>query len=238
MRLRRLAIALVVVALALVLVDRITAYLAGQQVGARLQQRAGLAQRPAVTVGGVPFLTQLVAGDYRQVDVVATGVQASRFTDLTVTARLRGIHVPVSQLLGGTATQVPVDDVQATVVLPYQQIANATGIPGLELSAHPGGSPGQVLVSGRVTVLGRAYTVTATARLAVLGRQLQVTADPVTVLDTVVPPALRAVAAQGLSFRLSLPTLPYGLRVTGARPTEAGVELTATGQNVVLDSSR
>src|SRR5437773_4699274 len=133
--------------------DRVAAQAAQSAVAARLQTELKLADKPAVSVHGFPFLTQLFGGRYRDVEVIARGVTAQQFSDLTVHAHLRGLHVPFSKLTSGDVDQVPVDHVAGTVGLPYDQIARAAHIPGLSLSA----SGDSVRVAGTVTVLGQTF---------------------------------------------------------------------------------
>jgi hypothetical protein len=157
-------------------------------------------------------------------------VTAQQFSGLTVHAHLRGLRAPFSALTRGDIDEVPVDHVQGTVGLPYDQIARAANIPGLSLSAD-GDS---VRVAGTVTVLQRTFTASAHARAEVRDGTVIVTADHARVLGVGLPPQLLPVVERGLSFVLPVQNLPFGLRLTGVRVTTADLQVSAEADHVVL----
>src|SRR6266511_3481877 len=95
----------VLLALALV-ADRVAVRVAQSAVATRMQSDLKLPDKPAVRVHGFPFLTQLFGGRYDDVEVTARGVTAQQFTDLTVYAKLRGLHVPFSEVVSGESVRV------------------------------------------------------------------------------------------------------------------------------------
>ena len=96
---RKLLIGVIILAVLLVAADRISVAVAENQISDRLTSAYGLAGKPGVTIAGFPFLTQVVAGDYPQIDVSANQVSAggAELHDLNV--RLTGVHATVSQVL-------------------------------------------------------------------------------------------------------------------------------------------
>jgi hypothetical protein len=210
--------------------DRVAAQAAQSAVASRLQSELKLADKPAVSVHGFPFLTQLFGGRYRDVEVTAEGVTAQQFAGLTVHAHLRGLHAPFSKLTSNDIDQVPVDHVEGTVALPYDQIARATNIPGLSLSA----SGDSVRVAGTVTVLGQTFTASAHARAQVRDGTVIVTADHAQVQGVRLPSAVLPVVERGLSFVLPVQNLPFGLRLTGVQVTPAYLQVSAEANDVVL----
>ena len=210
--------------------DRVAAHAAQSAVATRLQAELKLADKPAVSAHGFPFLTQLFGGRYRDVEVTAQGVTAQQFSDLTVHAHLRGLHAPFSKITSGEVDEVPVDRVEGTVGLPYDQIARATNIPGLSLTA----SGDTVRVSGTLTVLGQTFTASAHARAEVRNGTVIVTADHAQVLGVRLPTAVLPVVERGLSFVLPVQNLPFGLRLTGVQVTPADLRVSAVADNVVL----
>ena len=74
---RKLLIGVIILAVLLVAADRIAVAVAENQISDRLTSAYGLAGKPGVTITGFPFFTQVVAGDYRQIDVSASQVPAS-----------------------------------------------------------------------------------------------------------------------------------------------------------------
>jgi hypothetical protein len=209
--------------------DRVAVQVAESAVATRLQGELKLADKPQVTAHGFPFLTQLLGGRYDDIEVTAKGVTAQQFSGLTVHAHLRGLRAPFSALTQGV-DEVPVDHVQGTVGLPYDQIARATNIPGLSLTAN-GDS---VRVAGTVTVLGQTLTASAHARAEVRDGTVIVTADHAQVLGVRLPAALLPLVERGLSFVVPVQNLPFGLRLTGVRVTRADLQVSAEADHVVL----
>jgi hypothetical protein len=79
--------------------DRVSLALTQRAVATQLETSGGLSARPDVSIRGLPFLTQALAGKYDDVEVSARDVTAGggRLSKLDVT--LRGVHVPLSDAL-------------------------------------------------------------------------------------------------------------------------------------------
>jgi hypothetical protein len=224
-----LIVAGVLLVLALI-ADRVAVQVAQSAVATRLQGELKLADKPEVSAHGFPFLTQMFGGRYDDVEVTAKGVSAQQFSGLTVHAHLRGLRAPFSALTRGDIDEVPVDHVQGTVGLPYDQIARAANIPGLTLTAN-GDS---VRVAGTVTVLGQTLTASAHARAEVRNGTVIVTADHAQVVGVRLPAAVLPLVERGLSFVLPVRNLPFGLRLTAVRVTPADLQVSAEADHVVL----
>ena len=69
-------ITIAAVAAALPGVDRLLAFIAVRQVARRLTTLLQATSAPAVRIAGVPFLTQLLSGAYRRVDVTVAAFRA------------------------------------------------------------------------------------------------------------------------------------------------------------------
>jgi LmeA-like phospholipid-binding len=232
---RGLRITLIVVGVLLVLAlvaDRISVRVAQSALADRLQSQLDLKDKPSVTAHGFPFLTQLFGGKYQDLEVTASGVTAQKVSDMSVHAHLRGVHAPFSDLSGGRLEQVPVDHVEGTVALSYDQVARAVNIPNLQIN---GDGQGGVRISGQLRPLGQLITASAHARAAVDSQgRLVVTADHAQVVGVRLPPAALTIVEKGLSFVLPLRDLPFGLRLTRVEATATQLELSAVADNVVL----
>ena len=66
---RRVLIVVAVLAVLLVGADRAAVWAAQRGLAAAIQQSQDLAETPEVHIGGFPFLTQAISGNYQQVDV-------------------------------------------------------------------------------------------------------------------------------------------------------------------------
>lgn len=73
---KKLLIALVVLALLAVVADRVAERVVGDKVATMVQDREGLAATPTVEFAGFPFLTQVLANDFQSVRMTLPGVDA------------------------------------------------------------------------------------------------------------------------------------------------------------------
>src|SRR4051812_42784911 len=121
---RLIAIGVVLVAL-FVLADRLTLLYAENRIADELKSTEGLASTPDVNVRGFPFLTQVVAGDYSDIEVVISDyapAHAIAFDRIDV--HLHDAHLPMSDALAGNADRVPVRHVDGTAVIGYDAFKN------------------------------------------------------------------------------------------------------------------
>ena len=215
---RKLIVALVVLAVVLVAADRITVRFVERSVADRMQEDGRLDLPPDVEIHGFPFLTQAFRGVYDRTDVhirdlTRNGVTVSRL-DVTVL----GAQLPLDQV--GKATQIPVDGLRATAVISYYALAHSSGLAGLTVT--PAGD--RVAVTG--TVAG--VKATATSDVTLRGDRIIVTARNISAVGVSVP-------VKGLlDFSVRVPALPYGLHLTSAQARPDGVHLTATSGRTVL----
>ncbi len=144
---------LVLLLLVAVGVDFGAKYYAEQRVATALRQEQGLAVDPSVSIQGFPFLTQLARGRYTQVDLAAAGVDAPNSGPITVSAALRDVALPASQLLSGSIGTFTVGTLDTVVRIPPTTLGAQLNIPDLQVAPGPDGQSSAVLV-GTVTVAG------------------------------------------------------------------------------------
>ncbi|MGZ4629691.1 LmeA family phospholipid-binding protein [Oryzihumus sp.] len=232
----RKLIGLVLLVVALVGVDRGAAHLAGQHVADRIQRSAHLQTPPHVTVGGFPFLTQVVQGRYTRVSAQTSGpVSVNGLGVDRLEATVEGARVPLSALTGGTLSSVPVDHAQAGGHITWTEldrlVATRLQGQGLRLTFSSGGGNTarvRAVVStplGDVTVRGNADVSVrqGVLRVAVSGRDLQSA-----------PTVVRSALQSALDRSFPLPKLPMGFTVTSAAPDATGLGLAAEASNTTL----
>lgn len=110
---RGLLITLVVLAVLLVGADFVARAVAEDRVATELQGSLDLPTAPDVDVDGFPFLTQAIAGRYDDAELAAPGIRFGELQDLTLTARLQGVSLPLDALLAGRVDAIPTDTVTA-----------------------------------------------------------------------------------------------------------------------------
>lgn len=216
----------------LVAVDRVAAAYAGRTLATELQRSGGLTSTPTVVVDGFPFLTQAVAGRYSRIEVAAREVPAGDTTLARLDAVLTGVRVPLSQVLSGAVTEVPVDGVDARVLLGYDALSRSSG--SRRLTAEAAGD--RVRVRGEVELLGQRLRGAAVSTVALEGEDVVVTAQSFEVGNRVADALLTAALRDRFDLRLSVRDLPYGLAVDAVTVQPAGVLVHATARDTVLTS--
>ncbi len=227
---RRLLIVLVVLAALLVAADRIGVVVAQNRLASEIQQQLDLDAKPDVSIRGIPFLTQAIGGTYKDIRMQLPDVDAGDVQNLFVNARLQGAHVSLSDALGGNVDRIPVDQISGTLLIPYDQLARASGISGLTITRE-GDSLG---LTGSVQVLGRSIKAEAVGRVEVNDGRIAINAEQAKVAGIPVPTAALDEAARLLSFRVQPQNLPLNLRITAVHLTDTGLLVDAVSDDVVL----
>ena len=227
---RRLLIVLVVLAALLVAADRIGVVVAQNRLASEIQQQLDLDAKPDVSIRGIPFLTQAIRGTYKDIRMQLPDVDAGDVQDLAVDARLQGAHVSLSDALGGNVDRIPVDQISGTLLIPYDQLARASGISGLTITRE-GDS---LRLTGSVQVLGRSIKAEAVGRVEVNDGRIAINAEQAKVAGIPVPQPVLDEAARLLSFRVQPQNLPLNLRITAVHLTDTGLLVDAVSDDVVL----
>jgi len=114
------AIVVVVLLILLVVADRVAAGVAENEVASQIKS-AGFPVKPKVTISGFPFLTQLAARDFQQVNIAANNVTEGPLDIASINATLHGVHVS-SGFNGAT-----VDQVNGTALVTFAGLSHAAG---------------------------------------------------------------------------------------------------------------
>jgi hypothetical protein len=120
---RALLVVLLVLAALLVIADRVGVAVAEDQVADRIAEQAGLPGPPEVDITGFPFLTQAVSGTYDEVRIQLTSEDLGQPDGTDADIALRGVQVPLSDVISGSVQQVPVDRVDGTATLSYDLLS-------------------------------------------------------------------------------------------------------------------
>lgn len=240
-RLRVLIIALVVLAALFVVADRVSLRLAQDEVRDQVLRHAPwTGGRTLVHVGGFPFLTQVVRGDYRQVEVRAEDVTINEVPDVTLQATLRGVHASLSDLRSQRLDEVPVDRIDGTAQVTYDAVAQRITAAGASLgltAAELRSNDGDLEIQVQLDVLGQRVSGVASGTLAVSGGALRITATGLDVQGSAADLAAQAALA-ALNAVLTnvavLPNLPYGLKLTSVSLTSSGIQADASAADVTV----
>ena len=224
---KKVLVTLLVLAALVVGLDRGGDFVAERLTAGALQESQGLAERPDVDINGIPFLDQLAASRYDQVEVRADDVPLDDGGDLVV-SRL----------------ELTLDDVTTTRDFSTIEVARARadGVIGFD-------SLGQAL--GVDLAYGGDGSVKISTSFEVLGQEISpgVTVEP-EVVDGALgfgKPVLNGVAdlggavtdALGDTFGLTVPMdgLPFDVDLDDVSVERDGLHLMLSGKNLRYDDS-
>jgi hypothetical protein len=220
---------LLIVGGVLVVVDRVGVGIAEGRVAEQLAARGGLAGTPEVDITGFPFLTQAVSGEYDDVRIHLTADELGQPAGTRADVSLRGVHVPLSDALSGSVSQIPVDRVDGTATLSYALLAEQLG--GDTTLTQDGDG---IRLTKSVTVLGFDFSVTATGTVALDGQDVVVDVTDASAGAVDVPDFVLNTAEDLLDFSYRVPALPFGLELTGVQPAAEGVDVRVEARDTVL----
>ncbi|MEE6259268.1 LmeA family phospholipid-binding protein [Plantactinospora sonchi] len=249
---RRVLIVLLVLLLVLgglvVVADRVAVGVAermvADQVNRELTQRNVTFASPDVTVGGFPFLTQVVDGRYDSIRIVLRDVEtpvAEKATTVSVpeaTIDAEGVNAALDTLRSGQG-DITADTVRGTLTVTYESVVALIDEPGVQLREEEGKlvvtAPVQVpLINQRITVRGN-------AKLTPQGDDILISFSGLTSPDLPDNPLVRTFVngfAEDLSVRVPLPALPFPVEVTEIVPRSTGLAISGTARNVALNEVR
>jgi hypothetical protein len=124
---KRLIIGLLVLVGLLVAADFGAAALAESAVSRQMREQIGLPDDPRVRINGFPFVTQALAGTYSSIDVSAPRLQVGALQDVEVTAQLRDVEAPLSEVLGPGPRSLRVGSAEGTVRIGPDDIERLIG---------------------------------------------------------------------------------------------------------------
>jgi hypothetical protein len=212
-----------------VVADRVGVRIAEDRVAQQIATRGGLAGTPDVDITGFPFLTQAVRGRYSDVRVALTADQLGQPAGTQARVSLRGVRLPLSDVLSGSVQEVPVDRVDGTATLAYALLAQQLGG---DTTLAP--ADGVLRITRTVSLLGFDFPVTATGTVALDGQDVVVDVQQATAAGVDVPGFVLDRAADALDFRYPVPALPFGLQLTSVDPGRDGLHVRVQAQDTVL----
>jgi hypothetical protein len=233
---RRVTIGLIVAVVllgVLVAADRIGAALATNAAQRYLAQQAFFTDPPKVELAGFPFLTQAAEGRYDEITVRSAAIELNGVPAIDLDAHLHGVHLPLSDALGGSVQSLPVDSVDGSVTFDYAEVAKLSQISGLALTE----SDGQLHVSANLTVPGLDVSgaVSGSAAPRVVDGKLVLAVTGLSVAGVSLPAAVLSQLTALLAVPIPIPALPYGLQITSLQAAPAGLVVDGRATKLVIE---
>ena len=231
-----MVVGVLITAALLVAADRATVFVAARFVARELTDVQHLARPATVTFRGFPFLTQVGAGRYQDVEASLSGVPTvgPLIVD-QLDARLHGVRAPIAAALRGELTQVSVEQGEARGFVSFVSMERAAnellGVRGATVTLTRA-APDRVAFNARVTSILGAVTVRGQISVSVQREAVVLRLLPETLFG--VPPALRAQIVPQMDLTHLAPSLPFGFRATEAIVDSSGIRLQATGRGLII----
>ena len=223
-RVRRSVMALfgvIVLLIILVIGDRVALAVTENDMASQFTAN-GFPVKPSVTIQGFPFLTQLAAKDFNQVDISASNVPAGPVTITSINATITGMHISGYS----SSANAKIDHITATAFVSFGALAAAGGVgSGTGITVTPAG-PNTVKITAGI---GGVFSDTEEAQITQTGAQ--------TISIKVLPsnsPVGSLLSAFG-SFSFNLPAgVPASLKITNLTLNSQGLTVSAAATNATF----
>lgn len=237
--LRRLLIALVIIVALVALGDRVANAVAERRVatevaGTAAEYEAYSDQRPDVTIHGWPFVTQAWSGDFEQIDIELREVGAKGLVFPTldmvahdVTADWRDFAAGDSRI---TAAEVDVSG-SISIASLEELLREQTGY---DLVVNEDGTAS---VSTVVEAVGMEIEIVGTGAIELSEDELRFVPDVIESLTGQLPPGAESYVEEireRMSTVVTLPELPWGLRLTEIAIDDGAVSISGSATDVAL----
>ena len=225
---------LVLLAGALLALDRGLHAYAERRVASELQSSLNLDAPPAVQIRGFPFLTQAARNHFPRVDLTASGVSGSRSPGEppveidTLQAELHDVRTADGY------RRVTAGRLDGRATLGYDSLTAYSENP-LSYGGNDGG-PGRVQTTISAPVGGDLLmaTLSGVATVDEPNQQVVLTEPSVQLVGLTLADEVADRLAEQFVDPIPVGSLPLGLRLTGVEATEAGMVAVVTGTDVLL----
>jgi len=211
-----LLVTLVVLAVAFVILDQVARNYAQNRIANQIVS-SGFPTKPAVSIKGWPFLTQVLGHEIGQVDFSASNVRESTLDITSINATATGVH------LSSGYNSATIDTINGTGLITFSSLVAATGASGLTISADPSGGPNTAKISAGP--LSGTASVTQSGPSSISVRAQSLNGIPASALG------------QLGDYNINVPHLPAGLAVSGVSVQSQGVSIRISAHNTTLSGS-
>lgn len=238
-----LTVALVILVGLLVGADRVGAWAAERTVADKVSQEVDelgvSASEPDVTVGGFPFVTQVIEGEYEEITILLRDVTANQVTLPVLDIRATGVNAELNTLMSGDGP-ITADRVVGTATVGYGSVRalfNQQGrqLEDLQLSADNGRLRLRLpLTAGEQQISAVAIANVSASQGVVRVSVVDIRAEGAQLL----PNAQRLLDTykRRLSVQFTLPPLPFALQLEQVQVEPEGLAVTASARGVPISA--
>jgi LmeA-like phospholipid-binding len=226
--LRNTIIAVLVLIVVLVAIDRLAAFYVQGRIASQIQDE-GFSSKPDVSIKGFPFLTQVIGRHFQDIQISSRKVKAGPVEIQNINAELSNVHLN-SGFSGGT-----VGHLSGAGVIAFGSLSNAIG-------SLAGGQLGSLVGAAGLTLkpVG-SHKVKASINLLVTSGSATWRITRVSGTEIKV----HLVSSSGLpggllssirNISVPIPKLPLGMTIQSVTVTTAGISVRVTGNQVAFGS--
>ncbi|WP_329089603.1 MULTISPECIES: LmeA family phospholipid-binding protein [unclassified Streptosporangium] len=209
-----------------VILDRVAVEGVQREIATQATAKYDLTTPPEVTIEGVPFLTQAIAGRYEEVRVAAGRMTVSGVRLSSVDFTLHGVTAPLEDLvLRPQQVDMRAERVEGTVVVSVETL-NQRAPRGIKVDVV-----GDALnVSGEITVLGQQVPVKADLKVEIVEGGLRLVPGKVTLGGGIPVPD----PERFINYRIPIGKLPFNLKLTEVKAVPEGLRISGEASDVPL----
>jgi hypothetical protein len=234
-----LLISLVVLVAVVVIADRVAAGIAEDKVGGLIADQAsehGVTSKkaPDVDITGFPFLTQVLGGEYSEIDITLTDLGSGDLTLPKLEIRATDVTAAFSDVMAGTGP-ITATHMEADGFVSYESLTKVLeNLIDAEVTPEEGNTLG---IAATVDVAGQPIDVAGKASVEFSDGVLSIQAQDFTADGVTLPPGSEGVLnglAQQFSREVPIPPLPYDLKLAEPQFDKDAIVLSAAADNVPL----
>ncbi|MUL40305.1 DUF2993 domain-containing protein [Streptomonospora sp. PA3] len=222
---RKFLVFVIFVLIVVAVADRGLHYAAESEIASRVEQQYEMTSEPEVTIGGFPFLTQAISGEYEEIRIVTGAIVVEDVQLERVDITALDVRAPLSDLM--TQPSVVAGTAEAKVMLPYSELQKR--LPEGIVIENENGRP---RMAGDLAMGQYSTPVSADLNVAVEGDSIVVSPSDIEIGQTQF--GGRGLVDDLLSLEVPVPEMPFGLQVEGIKALPNGVEVTAEASDVQL----
>jgi hypothetical protein len=223
----RVSIIVLIVLIALLVAADFAARAFAENKAASEIQQQGFPKKPSVDIEGFPFLTQVAARDFHDIQISSSNVTEGPLDISSINASLKNVHIN-GAFSGGT-----IGTLYGTASITFTALANAM--------TSQAGSLGQLANAGLTFSAAGPNEVKASLNVVVFSgtavwRVTRTSGNDINVQLVSTGGLPSSLLSPVSDITLHLPTLPLGLKIQSISVNSSGLVGVLTGQNVSFGS--
>ncbi|MGH8877267.1 MAG: LmeA family phospholipid-binding protein [Stackebrandtia sp.] len=229
----------VILVAVLVIGDRVAASIAGDKLSDVIAKKATendvkSAKPPEVTMGGFPFLTQVIGGEYSRIDIELVEVGNDKITLPKLDIVASDVEASMSTAMGGSGP-VTASKLEAEADFSYDSLTKAIdNASKTEITAKGSDT---LEIKATVDVAGQPIDIVGSAKVDINENTLSVQAQDFQPDGATVPPGGEQVLSdltEKFSQEIPLPSMPFDLKLGDPKFEDDHIALSASAKNVPL----